>query len=56
MESWDQKQSQSFTIIVKILLSKVFNTALLSQKQLIQRTQPRAVERFTISFYVGDQS
>lgn len=36
MENWDQKQSQSSTIIVEILLSKVFNTALLSEKLLIK--------------------
>jgi len=45
MENWDQKQSQSSTIIVKILLSKVFNTALLSEKLLIKCTRPRAVEK-----------
>lgn len=44
MENQDQMQSQSSTIILKILFSKVFNTALSLEKPLIKCTSPRAVE------------
>lgn len=56
MEKWDQNQSQISTIIGKILLSEVFNTALVSEKFLSKRRKQRAVERFTALFYTGDRS
>lgn len=48
MENWDRKQPQSSTIIIQILLSKVFNAAWFSEKLLIII--------FSTSFCTGDQS
>lgn len=50
MENWVKKQSQISTIIVQILLNKMFNTAWFSEKLLIKSIG------FSTSFYTGDQS